>query len=151
MSIQMYVCMFYVVPSPCNFLAWIVSMFISGLSLHIALKRGSVLALPPWHFLGPFLALPWHFFGTSLVLPGQFLGTSLALHWYFLGTSLALPHHFLGTSRALSQRFIVLKRHFKGAYSHKTYYITIFQEILNLKGNQNRGTGLKVMAICLNG
>ena len=39
-----------------------------------------------------------------------------------------------------------------GAFSHKIDYITIFvKEILNLKGHQNRITGLRVTAILLNG
>ena len=38
-----------------------------------------------------------------------------------------------------------------GAFSHKIYYITIFQEILNLQGHQNRITGSRVMLILLNG
>ena len=38
-----------------------------------------------------------------------------------------------------------------GAYSNKMDYITIFLEILNLEGHQNRITGSKVMAILLNG
>ena len=38
-----------------------------------------------------------------------------------------------------------------GAFSHKIDYVTIFQEILNLKGHSNRITGSKVTAILLNG
>ena len=38
-----------------------------------------------------------------------------------------------------------------GAFSHKIDYVTIFKKILNRKGHQNRITGLKVMAILLNG
>ena len=38
-----------------------------------------------------------------------------------------------------------------GASSHKIDYITIFLEILNLEGEQNRITGSKVTAILLNG
>ncbi len=38
-----------------------------------------------------------------------------------------------------------------GAFSHKIDYVTIFLEILNLEGHQNRITGLKVTAILLNG
>ena len=34
-----------------------------------------------------------------------------------------------------------------GAFSHKIGYVTIFKEILNLKGHPNRITGSKVMAI----
>ena len=37
------------------------------------------------------------------------------------------------------------------AFSHKIDYVTIFMEILNLKGHPNRITGLKVTAILLNG
>ena len=37
-----------------------------------------------------------------------------------------------------------------GALSHKIYYITIFEEILNLKGHQNCTTGSRVTAILLN-
>ena len=37
-----------------------------------------------------------------------------------------------------------------GALSHKIDYITIFEEILNLEGHQNRTTGSKVTAILLN-
>ena len=32
-----------------------------------------------------------------------------------------------------------------GALSHKIDYITIFEEILNLEGHQNRNTGSRVM------
>ena len=38
-----------------------------------------------------------------------------------------------------------------GASSHKTYYIDIFSEILNLEGHQNRCIGSKVTAILMNG
>ena len=38
-----------------------------------------------------------------------------------------------------------------GASSHKTNYIGIFSEILNLEGYQNRSIGSKVTAILLNG
>ena len=38
-----------------------------------------------------------------------------------------------------------------GAFSHKIDYITIFEEILNLEGHQNRTTGSRVTAILLNG
>ena len=38
-----------------------------------------------------------------------------------------------------------------GAFSHKIDYITIFKEILNLQGHQNRITGSRVTAILLNG
>ena len=37
-----------------------------------------------------------------------------------------------------------------GALSHKIDYITIFLEILNLEGHQNRNTGSRVTAILLN-
>ena len=37
-----------------------------------------------------------------------------------------------------------------GALSHKIDYITIFEEILNLEGHQNRTTGSRVTAILLN-
>ena len=37
-----------------------------------------------------------------------------------------------------------------GALSPKIDYITIFEEILNLKGHQNRTTGSRVTAILLN-
>ena len=36
-------------------------------------------------------------------------------------------------------------------FSHKTDYVTIFQEILNFKRHPNRITGPKVTAILLNG
>ena len=38
-----------------------------------------------------------------------------------------------------------------GASSHKTNYIDIFSEILNLEGHQNCCIGSKVTAILLNG
>ena len=38
-----------------------------------------------------------------------------------------------------------------GAFSHKRDYVTIFLEILNLKGHPNCITGSKVTAILLNG
>ena len=38
-----------------------------------------------------------------------------------------------------------------GTFSHKIDYVTIFRKILNLKGHQNRLTGLKVTEILLNG
>ena len=38
-----------------------------------------------------------------------------------------------------------------GAFIHKINYITIFKEILNLKGHPNCITGSKVTAILLNG
>ena len=38
-----------------------------------------------------------------------------------------------------------------GASNHRTNYIEIFSEILNLEGHQNRYIGLKVKAIFLNG
>ena len=38
-----------------------------------------------------------------------------------------------------------------GAFNHKIDYVTIFKEILNLKGHPNRITGSKVKAILLNG
>ena len=38
-----------------------------------------------------------------------------------------------------------------GAFSHKRDYITIFWEILNLEGHQNRISGSRVRAILLNG
>ena len=38
-----------------------------------------------------------------------------------------------------------------GAFSHKVDYVTIFKEILNLKGHPNGITGSKVAAILLNG
>ena len=37
-----------------------------------------------------------------------------------------------------------------GALSHKIDYFTIFEEILNLEGHQNRTTGSRVTAILLN-
>ena len=37
-----------------------------------------------------------------------------------------------------------------GAFSHKIDYVTIFLEILNLEGHQNRNTGSRVTAILLN-
>ena len=37
------------------------------------------------------------------------------------------------------------------AFIHKTDYVTIFQEILNLETHPNRNTGSKFMAILLNG
>ena len=36
-----------------------------------------------------------------------------------------------------------------GAFSHKIDYVKIFEEILNLKGHQNRTTGSRVTAILL--
>ena len=39
----------------------------------------------------------------------------------------------------------------KGAFSQKINYITIFLEIINLKGHQNHITGTRVMAILLIG
>ena len=38
-----------------------------------------------------------------------------------------------------------------GAYSHKIPGVTILPETLNFEGHQNCITGLKVMAILLNG
>ena len=38
-----------------------------------------------------------------------------------------------------------------GAFSYKIDYVTIVQEIINPEGHPNRITGLKVMAILLNG
>ena len=38
-----------------------------------------------------------------------------------------------------------------GAFSHKIDYVTIFLEILNLEGHQNRITGSRVTVILLNG
>ena len=38
-----------------------------------------------------------------------------------------------------------------GAFSRKKDYVTIFEEILNPEGHQNRNTGSKVTAILLNG
>ena len=38
-----------------------------------------------------------------------------------------------------------------GAFSHKIDYVTIFKEILNLKGHINCITGSEVTAILLNG
>ena len=38
-----------------------------------------------------------------------------------------------------------------GASSHKIDYISIFLEIINLQGHQNRNTGSRVTAILLNG
>ena len=38
-----------------------------------------------------------------------------------------------------------------GAFSHKIDYVTIFVEILNLKGHLHCITGLRVKAILLNG
>ena len=37
-----------------------------------------------------------------------------------------------------------------GAFSHKIDHVTIFKEILNLKGPPNHITGSKVMAIFMN-
>ena len=38
-----------------------------------------------------------------------------------------------------------------GAFSHKIDFATLFLEILNLEGHQNRITGSRVTAILLNG
>ena len=38
-----------------------------------------------------------------------------------------------------------------GAFSHKIGFVTFFHEFLNLEGDLNRITGLKVMATLLNG
>ena len=38
-----------------------------------------------------------------------------------------------------------------GAFSHKIDILTIFKEILNLKGHLNHITGSRIMAILLNG
>ena len=38
-----------------------------------------------------------------------------------------------------------------GTFSHRIDYITIFNEILNLKGHPNRNTGSKVTSLLLKG
>ena len=50
---------------------------------------------------------------------------------------------------SLRRRHAKMVKH--GASCHKTNYIDIFPEILNLDGHQNRCVGSKVMAILLNG
>ena len=56
--------------------------------------------------------------------------------------TLSLVTTFMVTNRGMIE---------DGAFSHKVDYVTIYYEIINLKGHPNRITGSRVTAIFLNG